>query len=430
MATLTPSSPPAAARAADRSGRRCRDRRRPPAVAARLALVIVIGAAAAVGLALCALLLGAANLTPDRVVAALFGFGDELDRFVVFKLRLPRILAALLVGVAFALAGAVFQSTLRNPLASPDILGISAGASLGAVWALLVLGVGGVLVSVSAFGGAVLVALVIWAAAWRQGLHGIRFVLVGVGLAYVCGSTVAWLLARSDVREAQTALHWTVGSIADVRGDDLAMLAIGVAVATVGVAVCQPGALAALDRRRSRSCPGRRRRSCPAGAPVARRRARRHGHVGGRAHRLHRAARPGDRPSPGRRRGSGARRIRGRRSRAHARRRRRRPVRTARASRHRWASSPASSVRRTCCGCSPRARGSPAHDRCTHRPRPAGRPRRRGHLRGLRRPPRDRRPRPHDPARVASRRSSARTRVASPRCCGDSHDCSRSTRAA
>ena len=203
----------------------------------RLALVVLIGAAAAVVLALCALLLGAASLTPDRVLAALFGFGDETDRFVVFRLRLPRILAALLVGIAFALAGAVFQSTLRNPLASPDILGISAGASLGAVLALLVLGVGGVLVSLSAFGGAVLVAVVIWAAAWRQGLHGIRFVLVGVGLAYVCGSTVAWLLARADVREAQTALHWTVGSIADVRGDDLAVLGVGVAVVAIGVAV-------------------------------------------------------------------------------------------------------------------------------------------------------------------------------------------------
>lgn len=203
----------------------------------RLALVVVIGAAVAVVLALCALLLGAASLTPDRVLAALFGFGDETDRFVVFRLRLPRILAALLVGIAFALAGAVFQSTLRNPLASPDILGISAGAGLGAVLALLVLGVGGVLVSLSAFGGAVLVAVVIWAAAWRQGLHGIRFVLVGVGLAYVCGSTVAWLLARADVREAQTALHWTVGSIADVRGDDLAVLGVGVAVVAVGVAM-------------------------------------------------------------------------------------------------------------------------------------------------------------------------------------------------
>lgn len=202
----------------------------------RRTVIVVIGGAVAVAIALAALSFGAAGVTPDRVIAVLLGGGDRLDRLVVLDLRLPRILAALLVGVAFALAGAVFQSTLRNPLASPDILGISAGASLGAVWAILGLGAGGALVAGFAFGGGIVVALVIWLAAWRRGLHGVRFVLVGVGMAYLCGSTVSWLLARSEVREAQTALHWTVGSVADVRGDALATLAIGIAVCAVALA--------------------------------------------------------------------------------------------------------------------------------------------------------------------------------------------------
>lgn len=202
----------------------------------RRTVIVAIGGAVAVAIALSALSFGAAGVTPDRVIAVLFGGGDRLDRLVVLDLRLPRILAALLVGVAFALAGAVFQSTLRNPLASPDILGISAGASLGAVWAILGLGAGGALVAGFAFGGGLVVALVIWLAAWRRGLHGVRFVLVGVGMAYLCGSTVSWLLARSEVREAQTALHWTVGSVADVRGDALAALAIGIAVCAVALA--------------------------------------------------------------------------------------------------------------------------------------------------------------------------------------------------
>lgn len=203
----------------------------------RRTVIVVIGGAVAVAIALAALSFGPAGVTPDRVIAVLLGGGgDRLDRLVVLDLRLPRILAALLVGVAFALAGAVFQSTLRNPLASPDILGISAGASLGAVWAILGLGAGGALVAGFAFGGGLVVALVIWLAAWRRGLHGVRFVLVGVGMAYLCGSTVSWLLARSEVREAQTALHWTVGSVADVRGDALAALAIGIAVCVVALA--------------------------------------------------------------------------------------------------------------------------------------------------------------------------------------------------
>lgn len=212
----------------------------------RRQLLVVAGAAiVAIAVAILASSVGAAAVSPDRVLAVLFGRGERLERFVVLELRLPRIVAALAVGFAFALAGAVFQSTLRNPLASPDILGISSGAGLGAVFALLGLGLGGAVVAGFAFVGALGVAFVIWATAWRQGLHGVRFVLVGVGMSYVCGSTVAWLLARGDVRQAQTALHWTVGSVADVRGDDLAALVAGVAICSLAVA-CAARVLAPL----------------------------------------------------------------------------------------------------------------------------------------------------------------------------------------
>lgn len=203
----------------------------------RLALIVGAGALVVLLVGTVALLLGAAGLTVDRVLLALVGLGDDGDRFVVHRLRLPRVVAAVVAGIAFALAGAVFQSVLRNPLASPDILGIAGGASLGAVWAILVLGLGGLAVSGIAFAGALLVAVLIWLFAWRQGLHGIRFILVGVGFAYLCGSLLAWLLARGEVREAQSVLVWTVGSVADVRGDDLALLVAGTAVLALLVAV-------------------------------------------------------------------------------------------------------------------------------------------------------------------------------------------------
>ncbi|GAA1527577.1 iron complex transport system permease protein [Agromyces terreus] len=207
----------------------------------RLALTLGIGTVVAAVFAVIALSSGAASLTPDRVLATLFGQGDRTENLVVFTLRLPRILAALFVGAAFGLAGAVFQAVLRNPLASPDILGVSAGASLGAVWAILGLGLAGAVVSGFALAGGIAVAAVIWATAWRQGLHGIRFVLVGVGLAYVCGSLIAWLLARAEVRQAQAALLWTVGSVADVRGDALALLMIGVTIGCLLVALVSRG---------------------------------------------------------------------------------------------------------------------------------------------------------------------------------------------
>ncbi|MCK9793194.1 iron chelate uptake ABC transporter family permease subunit [Isoptericola sp. 4D.3] len=203
----------------------------------RLAVVLTTLAVLLVAVATLALTLGEASLAPGRALAALFGAGDAGDVFVVHRLRLPRIETAVLAGAAFALAGALFQTTLRNPLASPDILGIASGASLGAVWALLVAGLTGLAVSGAAFAGAVTVALLIWLFAWRKGLHSIRFVLVGVGFAYLCSSLLAWLLARADVREAQSALLWTVGSVADVRGAELVTLAVAVAVLGTGVAV-------------------------------------------------------------------------------------------------------------------------------------------------------------------------------------------------
>ncbi|KQM84056.1 iron chelate uptake ABC transporter family permease subunit [Agromyces sp. Leaf222] len=196
----------------------------------RLVVMLAAGAALALVFAMIAISSGAASVPPDRVLATLLGQGDRTEQLVVFKLRLPRILAAVFVGAAFGLAGAIFQAVLRNPLASPDILGVSAGASLGAVWAILGLGLAGVVVSGFALAGALVVALVIWATAWRQGLHGVRFVLVGVGLAYVCGSLIAWLLARAEVRQAQAALLWTVGSVSDVRGDALVLVGIGVVI--------------------------------------------------------------------------------------------------------------------------------------------------------------------------------------------------------
>jgi iron complex transport system permease protein len=183
-----------------------------------------------------ALLVGAAGLTPGQAIAGALGLGDKGDVFIIQKLRLPRIEAAVVVGAAFGLAGALFQSTLRNPLASPDILGISSGASLGAVTGLLALGMSGVALSGLAFAGAGLVALAIWLLAWRKGLHSIRFVLVGVGFAYLCSSMVAWAMARAEENEAAGVLIWTVGSVSDIRGEQLALVAAGTLVLAVVVA--------------------------------------------------------------------------------------------------------------------------------------------------------------------------------------------------
>lgn len=206
----------------------------------RAASVVVVVAAVAVAAAIASLLLGAAGVGLGDVVAVFVGQGSPKAEFVVMRLRLPRVVAALVAGGALGLGGALFQTTLRNPLASPDILGVAGGASLAAVAAMLLLGLEGPLVSLAAFAGALAVAALMWGLAWRGGLTGIRFVLVGIGLASIVSGLLGWLITRADVREASEALVWMVGGIASIGWDELALAAAAVALLLVLTALFSP----------------------------------------------------------------------------------------------------------------------------------------------------------------------------------------------
>jgi iron-siderophore transport system permease protein len=188
----------------------------------RAASVIVVVSLIALGAATASLLVGAAGLTVGEVVAALVGQGSPKADLVILRLRLPRVVAAMIAGALLGLGGALFQTTLRNPLASPDILGVTGGASLAAVGSMLVLGLEGPAVSLAAFAGALVVAALMWGLAWRGGLTGIRFVLVGIGLASIVSGLLGWLITRAEVREASEALVWMVGGIASIGWDELA----------------------------------------------------------------------------------------------------------------------------------------------------------------------------------------------------------------
>ncbi|MGW5733147.1 MULTISPECIES: FecCD family ABC transporter permease [Streptomyces] len=149
---------------------------------------------------------------PD-VLAALTGGGDGGTRFVVLELRLPRALLALLVGGCFGLSGAVFQGLLRNPLASPDVIGVSAGASAAAVLATMVLSLSGLALSALALLGALLTGAAVYLLAWRKGVAGYRLVLVGIGIGTGLSSVVSYVMTRSDVTEAQGLFLWLTGSL-------------------------------------------------------------------------------------------------------------------------------------------------------------------------------------------------------------------------
>ncbi|MEV8252988.1 iron chelate uptake ABC transporter family permease subunit [Rhodoglobus sp. NPDC076762] len=191
----------------------------------------------AVVLALASIAVGAYTLTLPDLLVTLFGGGTSSDQFIVFKLRLPRVLLAILVAVAFGLAGALFQSLLRNALASPDIIGISGGASVAAVLSLLVFGATGLIVSLSALVGALIVAFTIYLLSWRSGMNGMRFVLIGVGIAFMAQSVIGYLITRGDVRDAQQALVWMVGGLGGASWDDILIMAVSLAILLPAVAV-------------------------------------------------------------------------------------------------------------------------------------------------------------------------------------------------
>ncbi|WP_022881735.1 FecCD family ABC transporter permease [Gryllotalpicola ginsengisoli] len=200
--------------------------RRALAAARRRHLLVLAALAAAVVLvAAVTLSVGDVGISPARLAATLVGQGDPLENLVVFTLRLPRWVTGALVGLALALAGSLFQSTLRNPLASPDVIGVSGGASLAAVAAMLVFHATGPAVPIAAFCGAAVVAAVIGLLSWREGFAGQRFVLIGIAVAFLVNGGLGYLFTRADVRDAQQALVWTVGSVNDPSWAETGLLA-------------------------------------------------------------------------------------------------------------------------------------------------------------------------------------------------------------
>ncbi|HYJ70169.1 MAG TPA: iron chelate uptake ABC transporter family permease subunit [Nocardioidaceae bacterium] len=182
-------------------------------VTRRIALVTIVMAAGVVFAFSISLAIGDFRVPIWRVLPAVFGSGHPEEVFAVQELRLPRALLGLLVGAAFGMSGAVFQSLARNPLASPDILGISAGGSLSAVFALTVLGVSGLALSLSATAGALVTAVLIYILAYRQGLSSYRLVLVGIGVGAVATASTQYFWTRAHTYDAASVAVWLSGSL-------------------------------------------------------------------------------------------------------------------------------------------------------------------------------------------------------------------------
>ncbi|MFF2850071.1 FecCD family ABC transporter permease [Streptomyces sp. NPDC058001] len=183
-----------------------------------VAVVLLLLLAAVTTLSACA---GQTWVTPGEVYGILRG-GQGPDRLVVGELRVPRIVLGALVGAALGLAGALVQSVTRNPLASPDVIGVGHGAAAATVLALAtgMTASPNALPLVSVAGGLAAAALV-WAVAWRGGMRASRFVLTGVGVGVALSAVVQLYLTDSELEQAELVKLWLTGSL-NGRGWDQA----------------------------------------------------------------------------------------------------------------------------------------------------------------------------------------------------------------
>ncbi|WP_228282740.1 FecCD family ABC transporter permease [Brevibacterium atlanticum] len=191
--------------------RRARTRRWASVVTVLSVLVITVFVAS--------LMIGQTFYPIDEVARVVAGQQVPGASFTVGRLRLPRAVLAVLVGLCFGLGGVTFQTMLRNPLASPDIIGISSGASAAAVFGIVTLGLGSTGVSVLAIVAGLGVALLIYALAFTNGAAGIRLILVGIGISSMLTALINWELTRAAQWDLQEALRWLAGSLNGANWD-------------------------------------------------------------------------------------------------------------------------------------------------------------------------------------------------------------------
>lgn len=185
--------------------------------------------------------IGSSFMPPERVLSALLAQGARMDEVIVWTLRLPRVALAILAGAALALAGALLQRVVRNPMASPSVLGITDGAAVGVVLFLWLFSdsANNLLVSihwqpVAAVAAAALFGFLVMvlAAADRGGNKPLKVILYGIALAALAKAAVTLLIILGPVYRANQALTWLTGSIGAAHWQDVYVVGAGLAAIT------------------------------------------------------------------------------------------------------------------------------------------------------------------------------------------------------
>ena len=213
-----------------RTARRSRQRRRRVTLGGTAAAIVLVVAIS--------LMVGHTFYTPGEVWGVILGRDVPGASFTVGELRLPRVVLAVVCGASFGLGGVTFQTMLRNPLASPDIIGISSGASAAAAFGIVVLGLDGGQVSLFAIVAGLAVAAAIYLLSFRGGVAGTRLILIGIGMAAVLDALTNYVLQRAAQWELETAMRWLTGSLNGSSWSDAVPAVLALAVAGPVLLLC------------------------------------------------------------------------------------------------------------------------------------------------------------------------------------------------
>lgn len=163
---------------------------------------------------LASLSIGSSVFNPFKVLIHLGAKSNPDFKFIVNYLRLPRVALSFLVGASLGTAGLILQSMVRNPLASPDIIGITGGAKVAAVLFLTILPLGNIhILPFVAVGGSALAFALLYVFTWKEGISPVRFVLVGVGFEAFFSAVVTMLIVLSPTYSTSEAYIWLTGSV-------------------------------------------------------------------------------------------------------------------------------------------------------------------------------------------------------------------------
>jgi iron complex transport system permease protein len=182
------------------------------------------------GVAVATMLGGQYQLDASEIWTTLTQGGDPVDVLIVLGLRLPRIVAAMLVGLALGASGAIFQGVSRNSLASPDLIGFTTGSATGALVVIVLMGESNIGVTLGTLIGGFGTAMLAYLFAWGRGERGDRLILIGIAIGAMLGSVNDILLTRADLEKAQAAKTWLFGSLHAIGWPVVGPLAVAVAI--------------------------------------------------------------------------------------------------------------------------------------------------------------------------------------------------------